>query len=100
MSAATARSSAVSTGWRRAQSLLFNLHFRTGDISGGGCYVETLLPFPRNARLSVTFWLDSEKITSPAVVRTCDGGVGMGIEFTGSPRMYNSACKFLSKRSI
>ena len=53
------------------------------DISGRGCYVETLLPLSLGTALSITFWLDSEKITTAAVVRTCDGGVGMGIEFTG-----------------
>jgi len=29
--------------------------------------------------------LDSAKITTAAVVRTCDGGVGMGIEFADLP---------------
>ena len=56
---------------------------KTTDISGRGCYVETMLPLPIGTALSVAFWLDKERITTPAVVRTCDGGVGMGIEFTG-----------------
>jgi len=29
------------------------------------------------------FWIDFEKIITPAVVRTSDPGVGMGIEFIG-----------------
>lgn len=53
------------------------------DIGGRGCYVETRLPLPLGTQLSITFWLDSDKIVTPAVVRTSDGGVGMGIEFTG-----------------
>lgn len=62
-----------------------NTHMRTQatDIGGRGCYVETMLPLALGTQLSITFWLDSDKITTPAVVRTCDGGVGMGIEFTG-----------------
>jgi len=56
---------------------------KTTDISGRGCYVETMLPLPVGTALSIAFWLDKERITTPAVVRTCDGGVGMGIEFTG-----------------
>jgi hypothetical protein len=53
------------------------------DMTGRGCYVETLLPLPVGRPLQVTFWIDSEKITSAAVVRASDGGVGMGIEFIG-----------------
>jgi hypothetical protein len=56
---------------------------KTTDISGRGCYVETMLPLPVGTALSIAFWLDKERITTPALVRTCDGGVGMGIEFTG-----------------
>jgi PilZ domain len=53
------------------------------DINGRGCYVETLLPLPKGKVLDITFWLDSERVDTPAIVRACDGGVGMGIEFTG-----------------
>jgi PilZ domain-containing protein len=53
------------------------------DISGRGCYVETLLPLPLGTTLSITFWMESEKITTSGIVKACDGGVGMGIEFTG-----------------
>ena len=53
------------------------------DINGRGCYVETMLPFPAGKVLSINLWINSEKITAGAIVRSCDGGVGMGIEFTG-----------------
>ncbi len=56
---------------------------KAADVNGRGCYVETLLPLPIGKILTITFWLGSEKIVTPAIVRTCDGGVGMGIEFTG-----------------
>ena len=55
------------------------------DISGSGCYVETILPLPKETTLKIEFWMDTEKIVTTAVVRTCDPGVGMGIEFTGLP---------------
>jgi hypothetical protein len=60
-------------------------HMRTkaADISGRGCYVETMLPLPVGKALSISLWLDAQKVDTPAVVRSCDGGVGMGIEFTG-----------------
>jgi hypothetical protein len=56
---------------------------KTADVNGRGCYVETMLPLPVGKILTITFWLGSEQNFTPAIVRTCDGGVGMGIEFTG-----------------
>jgi len=56
---------------------------RTADVNGSGCYVETMMPLPIGKIVTITFWLGSEQISTPATVRTCDGGVGMGIEFTG-----------------
>ena len=53
------------------------------DISGNGCYVETILPLAVGTALRVDFWMDSEKISTSAVVRTSDPGVGMGVEFIG-----------------
>jgi hypothetical protein len=53
------------------------------DVSGNGCYVENMLPFPLGTVLRLEFWMDSERITVSAVVRTSDPGVGNGIEFTG-----------------
>ena len=53
------------------------------DINGGGCYVETLMPLPVGTILNISIWLDEKKISASATVRTCHGGVGMGIEFTG-----------------
>jgi len=55
------------------------------DISGNGCYVETILPLPIGTVLRVDFYLQSERVNISAIVRTCDPGVGNGIEFTGLP---------------
>jgi PilZ domain-containing protein len=55
------------------------------DISGHGCYVETRIPLPFGTELELTFWIESEKVTTKAVVRASDPGVGMGIEFVGLP---------------
>jgi hypothetical protein len=60
-----------------------HMNTKSADISGRGCYVETMLPLPVGKLLNITFWLDSERISTSAVIRSCDGGVGMGIEFTG-----------------
>jgi len=53
------------------------------DVGGCGCYVETLSPFPIGARLSAELWIGVERVTTLAIVRTCDPRVGMGIEFLG-----------------
>ncbi len=55
------------------------------DVSGNGCYVETIMPLPAGTVLRVEFYLDTERVSITAVVRTCDPGVGNGIEFTGLP---------------
>ena len=55
------------------------------DISGNGCYVETAMPLTLTTVLKVDFWIEQERITASATVRTRDPGVGMGIEFTGLP---------------
>ncbi len=55
------------------------------DVSGNGCYVETILPLPVGTMLRVDFYMQEEHMTISAVVRTCDPGVGNGIEFTGLP---------------
>ena len=59
-------------------------HLQTNatDISGRGCYVETLVPLPLATKVNLTFWMGSEKIQTDGVVRASDPNVGMGIEFT------------------
>jgi hypothetical protein len=53
------------------------------DISGKGCYVETMLPAAMGTEWIVSFWLGLEKISGKCIVKTHDAGFGMGIEFTG-----------------
>ena len=59
------------------------IRINSTDVSGNGCYVESMMPMPAGTVLRVDFWLDSEHISITGVVRTCDPGVGNGIEFTG-----------------
>ena len=56
---------------------------KSADISGRGCYIETMMPLPIGKTLQITFWIGTERVRTAAIVRSCDGGVGMGIEFTG-----------------
>jgi hypothetical protein len=55
------------------------------DVSGNGCYVETIYPLAKGTPIKADFWIESEKITTSAVIRASDPGVGMGIEFIGLP---------------
>jgi hypothetical protein len=59
---------------------------RATDISGSGCYVETMQPMAVGTILHIEFWMDSEKVATSGIVRAHDPGVGMGIEFTGLVR--------------
>jgi hypothetical protein len=61
------------------------LRVNATDVSGNGCYVETVMPLPVATSLRVEFWIEEERLSASAVVRTRDPGVGMGIEFTGLP---------------
>jgi len=61
------------------------LRVNATDVSGNGCYVETVMPLPVATALRVDLWIEQERLTTTAVVRTRDPGVGMGIEFTGLP---------------
>jgi len=61
------------------------LRVNATDISGNGCYVETVMPLNIGTALRVDFWIGEEHLSPTAIVRTRDPGVGMGIEFTGLP---------------
>ncbi len=68
---------------RDEQSFHRQMNATSSDITGKGCYVETIVPFPLGREVAIAFWLNSERVSTTAIVRTCDGGVGMGIEFIG-----------------
>lgn len=77
------------------------LHLQTNatDMSGRGCYVETLIPVPVGTAVTVTFWLASEKFTTDAVIRASDVGVGMGIEFVGMDEQKQASLQQLLEES-
>ena len=94
--AGTTGSSGTDANRRRFKrhKILFPLEFRNAsggapmqtsatDVSGRGCYIETMMPFPVNTQLRVTFWMGEEKVETDAVVRAHDPSFGMGIEFLG-----------------
>ncbi len=62
------------------------------DISGNGCYVETVMPLP-DFHVAARGFLDRPGAhrLPRRLVRTRDPGVGMGIEFTGMPGRIQEA---------
>jgi c-di-GMP-binding flagellar brake protein YcgR len=52
----------------------------TADLSAGGCYVETMFPFPMGTVLDLKLQLENTLLVAATVV-TCDPQVGNGIRF-------------------
>jgi len=52
----------------------------TTDLSLGGCYIESIFPFPIGANLDIKLSIQSTVLIS-AIVVTCDPQVGNGIRF-------------------
>jgi len=53
----------------------------TSDLSGGGCYIETMFPFPAGTALDLKLQLENTLLIAARVV-TCDPQFGNGIQFT------------------
>jgi c-di-GMP-binding flagellar brake protein YcgR len=53
----------------------------TADLAMGGCYVETMFPFPVGTKLDLKLQLEGTLLIEALVV-TSDPQVGNGIEFT------------------
>jgi c-di-GMP-binding flagellar brake protein YcgR len=52
----------------------------TADLSLGGCYIETIFPFPIGTNLDLQLSIETTVLIAAAVV-TCDPQVGNGIKF-------------------
>lgn len=57
------------------------------DLSLGGCYVATSVPFQLEAKISIALWLDEQiKIWTDGIVISRHPGIGMGVKFLGLTR--------------
>jgi hypothetical protein len=63
------------------------------DVSGNGCYVETIMPLPIGTVLRVEFYLENQRMTITAVIRTCDPGVGNGTNHRHAHREQRTSGK-------
>jgi c-di-GMP-binding flagellar brake protein YcgR len=56
------------------------LRCATADLSLGGCYIETIFPFPIGTNLDLQLSIETTVLIAATVV-TCDPQVGNGIKF-------------------
>jgi len=54
---------------------------RTTDLSPGGCFVDTIVPFPVNSNVRVTIRRDKVQFEAGGTVVYSQAGLGMGIAF-------------------
>lgn len=55
--------------------------YKLSDLSLGGCYIETLAPFPKNTRIDVCMRVGDFEIHLDGAVRVVYPGHGMGVQF-------------------
>ncbi|HTA24473.1 MAG TPA: PilZ domain-containing protein [Terriglobales bacterium] len=71
----------------------------TADLSAGGCYIETMFPFPIGATLDLKLQLENTLLVAATVV-THDPQVGNGIRFDKMlPEDREELGKFLEAQS-
>lgn len=54
---------------------------RTTDLSSGGCFVDTIVPFPVDSKVRVTIRRDKVQFEAGGTVVYSQAGLGMGIAF-------------------
>ena len=70
---------------------------RTADLSEGGCYVDTMSPFPAQTRVRVHITRERRSFESQATVVYSVAGMGMGLRFeTTDPKQLLTLRKWLA----
>ena len=59
-----------------------HINGRTSDLGEGGCYVDTLSPFPRGTVVRVRISREKQLVEAEAKVAYAKLGMGMGLTFT------------------
>ncbi|MBZ5660195.1 MAG: PilZ domain-containing protein [Acidobacteriia bacterium] len=59
---------------------------RTNDLGLGGCYVDTLSPFPVGASVKLVIERDAKSFAAEGKIIFSQHGMGMGIAFTSATR--------------
>jgi hypothetical protein len=58
------------------------LNARISDIGRGGCYVDSISPYPVGAEVKIVITKDADSFAALAKVVYAAGGMGMGLMFT------------------
>ena len=66
---------------------------RCSDLGSGGCYVDTLSPFPVGSVVSVRIVRDSREFEAAAVVTNAHVSMGMGLAFTEIKREHQDVLR-------
>jgi PilZ domain len=67
----------------RDESSEISVRVLSTDVCGSGCYLQTMATARVGTVFLASFWYAGMRFTCECTVRTCDPGLGMGIEFTG-----------------
>jgi hypothetical protein len=59
---------------------------RTTDLGSGGCFVDTIVPFPVDSKVRVTIRREKLQFEAVGLVVYSQAGLGMGIAFDGLDR--------------
>lgn len=73
---------------------------RTSDLSGGGCYVDTISSFPAGSNVKIRLTKETYSFETQAQVVYSLVGMGMGLKFTGTtPGQQRTVEKWLAEIS-
>lgn len=73
---------------------------RATDLGMGGCYVDTISPFPVGTAIRVRLFSERHSFQTPATVTYALGGMGMGLAFSEtSPEQSTSLCHWVAQLS-
>ncbi len=64
-----------------------------GDVSAGGCYIQTSTPWPIASPVRLTLHIGKTEMVMRGIVRTHHPDVGMGVEFT-EPHSEDDGLRF------
>jgi PilZ domain len=73
--------------------------YKLSDLSLGGCYIETLSPFPKGTKVDVCLRVGDFEIHLDAAVRVVYPGHGIGLEFAAIPDQHELVLRFIERLS-
>lgn len=66
------------------------------DLSPGGCYLQTISPFPHGTRVSLAMVTSTLKVQATGIVRVAHPEFGMGLEFVQTtPRQHDEVRRMI-----